>query len=58
MKWRNAILAFAVLFAAFAAPPISSALAQSPIATQGVEWQSNADPAQRYLQRSLEIFDF
>ncbi len=56
MNWRTSRrIGAAAFFAALLAA--GGAMAQNPIIPPPVEWKP-ADPAQRYLQRSIEIYEF
>ncbi len=58
MKWRDAARALGLLATCWFLIAAMPAHAQNPVAPPNVEWRQDSDPAQRYLQRSLEIFEF
>jgi len=59
MNCRNAAQAAALLVSClYLTVAAESARAQNPVAPPNVEWRLDGDPSQRYLQRSLEIYEF
>ena len=53
---RRVIFAIACLTSGFLAP--QGAMAQNPISPPPLDWKPTGDPSLRYLQRSLEIYEF
>lgn len=56
--WRVRVAALGVAIFVLAGSPAQHAAAQNPVSPPQMDWQWAGDPALRYLQRSLEIYEF